>query len=129
MSGRIIVAALLAAIIATPVAAQDANGKWVANIETPQGPFQMNFNFVANGASLTGDMSNEFMGTTPIADGKVDGGNLSFKLTMQGGPNGPMTINYKGSVTGDSMALTSTFEGAPPGGGPAEQQLTLTRAP
>jgi hypothetical protein len=39
-----------------------------------------------------------------------------------------MTINYKGMVKGDELALTSTFEGTPPGGGPAEQNLTATRA-
>ena len=78
--------------------------------------------------NLTGAMSNEFMGATPISDGMVDGDNVSFKLTMQGGPGGAMTINYKGMIHGDELHVTSTIEGAPPGGGPAEQTFVATRA-
>jgi hypothetical protein len=38
-----------------------------------------------------------------------------------------MTVSYKGVVKGDELALTSKFEGAPPGGGPAEQSFTAQR--
>jgi hypothetical protein len=39
-----------------------------------------------------------------------------------------MNISYTGLVKGDELELTSKFEGAPPGGGPAEMTLTATRA-
>jgi hypothetical protein len=116
------------ALIAIPATAQDAAGKWNASVDTPNGPFALVFEFTVDGEKLAGSMSNEFMGATPITDGTVKGGELTFKLKMEGGPNGAMTINYKGMVKGDELALTSTFEGAPPGGGPAEQTLTATRA-
>ncbi|HLF11329.1 MAG TPA: hypothetical protein VJA26_08940 [Gammaproteobacteria bacterium] len=96
-------------------------------METPQGPFQMLFEFVVDGGNLTGSMSNDFMGAMPISEGAIQGNELSFKLTFQGGPDGPMTISYKGTVKGDELALTSKFEGTPPGGGLAEVALTATR--
>lgn len=87
----------------------------------------MVFDFEVDGNTLSGTMSNDFMGSVPIADGMINGNELSFKLSLEFGPGGAMTINYKGMVDGDTMKLTSTFEGAPPGGGPAEQELTATR--
>jgi hypothetical protein len=50
-----------------------------------------------------------------------------MRPSYDGGPNGPMTISYTGTVDGDELALVSKFEGAPPGGGPAEQTLAATR--
>jgi len=121
--------AALVALVALPAAAQDAVGKWNASVDTPNGPFAMVFEFLVDAAGkLTGSMSNDFMGSTPIKDGMLNGNDLSFKLTFEGGPNGPMTISYTGTVNGDEVALVSKFEGAPPGGGPAEQTLTATRA-
>jgi len=128
MKGRSLAVGMTAALIALPALAEDAAGRWNASVETPQGPFSMVFEFAVDGSQLTGTMSNDFMGATPISDGMVEGDELSFKLSFEGGPGGTMTINYKGKVEGDELVLTSTFEGAPPGGGPAEQTLTATRA-
>lgn len=126
---RLGLAAILA-LMALPAAAQQGvAGKWNVSVDTPNGPFQMVFEFAVDGDHLTGTMSNDFVGTTPISEGMIKGNEVSFKLALQGGPNGQaMTIDYKGMVKGDELALTSTFEGAPPNGGPAEQKLTATRA-
>lgn len=122
---------LFFALGAQAALAQEAvTGKWNASVNTPQGPFDLVFNLKAEGSTLSGSMANAFTGETPISEGTVDGNNLSFKLVipaMQGGPGGNMIIHYTGSVDGDTMNLTSTVEGAPPGGGPAEQTLTATR--
>jgi hypothetical protein len=72
-------------------------------------------------------MQNEFFGATPISDGVVNGNDISFKITFEGGPS-PMTISYKGTVDGDELAITSKFEGTPPPGGEAETSFTATRA-
>lgn len=125
---RLFAVALLTTV-AAPAFAAGVTGKWNLSVETPNGPFTMVFDLVAEGAKLTGAMSNEFMGNTPISDGTVNGNKVAFKMTIQGGPNGPMTINYSGEVAGDSMALTSKMEGAVPEGAPAEQQVTLQRIP
>lgn len=126
---RILFLAGFLALAAGPAMAGDGvAGKWNASIDTPQGAFAMVFDFAVDGMALSGTMSNDFMGATPISDGKVDGDNVSFKLSIQGGPGGAMTIDYKGMVKGDELTLTSTFEGTPPGGGPASQTFKATRA-
>jgi hypothetical protein len=129
MNIRSLVSAALIALVALPAAAQNAVGKWNASVETPNGPFAMVFEFLVDAAgNLTGSMFNDFMGATPIKDGVIDGNDLSFKLTFEGGPNGPMTFSYTGAVNGDELALVSKFEGTPAPGVPAEATLTATRA-
>lgn len=120
--------ASILALAGLPAAAQQVEGTWNASVETPNGPMQFTFDLDVEGDELTGSMSNEFMGETPISNGMVDGNEVSFSLTIEGGPGGSMTINYEGEVEGDELMLTSTFEDGPPGGGPAEQTLTATRA-
>ena len=122
---------LAGSFLALPVLAQQgAAGKWNASVETPQGPFAFTFEFAVDAAGkLTGSMNNEFIGAIPIKDGVAKGNDVSFKLSIAGAPDGSvMNISYTGTVKGDELALTSKFEGTPPGGGPAETKLTATRA-
>jgi hypothetical protein len=114
------------ALASFTVSAQGAAGKWDASIETQQGAMTMSFEFAVDGNNLTGSISNSMMGATPISEGKIDGNNLSFVVSMQG-PNGAMTINYKGVVNGDEMTLTRTLQN-PPEGMPAERTFTAKRA-
>lgn len=129
MTTRSLVLGAALALLALPgVAQQGAAGKWNASVDTPQGPFAFVFEFLVDAAGkLTGSMQNDFMGSIPIKDAVLNGNELAFKLTFDGF-DGAMTINYKGVVKGDELTLTSKFEGAPPGGGPAEQTFTATRA-
>lgn len=129
MSIRKFAVAATLALLAVPAMADGIAGKWNASVATDQGPFALVFEFAVDGGKLTGSMSNDFIGAIPIADGTVKGNDIAFKLTINidGGP-GPMNISYTGTVKGDELALKSKFEGAPPGGGPAEQELTATRA-
>jgi hypothetical protein len=118
----------LATLLTLPVAAQSAAGKWNASVNTEFGPFAFVFEFIVDAAGkLTGAMQNEFIGAIPIAEGAIKGNDISFKLTIEGGPEGPMTINYTGTVKGDELELTSKFEGTPPPGGQAETKFTATR--
>ncbi len=124
---RLTVAALLACFAFAASAQQGPSGKWNGSVPTEQGPFALTFEFAVDGSTLTGNMANEFMGATPIADGTVKGNDVAFVLKISG-DFGNFVINYTGTVAGDEMKLKSKFEGAPPGGGPAEQELVLTRA-
>jgi hypothetical protein len=125
---RLFVLGVVTALLALPSVAQDVAGKWNASIDTPNGPFAFAFEFLVDAAGkLTGSMQNEFFGATPISDGVINGNEISFKLTFQGGPE-PMTVSYKGTVNGDELAITSKFEGTPPPGGQAEASFTATRA-
>lgn len=126
---RSFVLGLVTALIALPSVAQDAVGRWNASVDSPNGPFAFVFEFAVDAAGkLTGSWQNEFFGSVPISDGMVNGNDISFKLTFEGGPGGPMTLSYMGKVNGDELALTSKFEGTPPPGSPAETSFTATRA-
>lgn len=119
--------AAVVALLALPAAAQnDVEGKWNASIETPQGSMEMVFNLMVENGELKGSLSNDF-GETPISEGMVDGNEVAFKIMIEGGPGGAMTINYKGMVEDDTLKLTSTFEGGGPQGG-GESTLTAMRA-
>jgi len=115
-------------LVSLAASGQEATGRWNASIETDQGAFSMVFEFIVEGMTLLGTMSNEFIGSTPISDGTTNGKDVAFKLKLEGGPDGPVTISYKGTINGDQLSLTSKFEGAPPAGGPAELTFTATRA-
>ena len=130
MARRYLGIAAALALFALPLAAQTGvAGKWNASVDTPNGPFMLVFEFIVEAAGkLTGSLQNEFIGSIPIKDGTVNGNDITFKLSIEGGPNGTMNIGYKGTVKGDELSLTSKFEGEVPGGGPAEQSVKLTRA-
>jgi hypothetical protein len=128
MKIRSLTLGLAAALLSLPALADQVSGKWNLSIDTPQGPFTMVFDLKADGGKLTGSMSNDFMGVTQISDGTVMGNDLAFRLTLDGGPGGPMTINYKGTVKGDDLTLVSKFEGTPPPGAEGEQTAVAKRA-
>ena len=124
----LLLGSLLVLLAQAAAAQQPAAGKWNATVETPGGPFTLVFDFLVDAAgTLTGTLTLDFLGAVPIQEGVATGTDVSFKLTIEGAPTGPMTIGYKGTVKGDELALTSKFEGTPPEGAQAEQSFTATR--
>ena len=69
---------LLILVFCLTASAIDISGTWKAAIEIPNGPLQTTFQLKMDGNKLTGSTSNEFMGEAAIADGKVEGDDLSF---------------------------------------------------
>ena len=121
MKIRAFVFVVIAALAASPAAAQrSVAGKWYAALGGV--PVQFDFSVDADGR-LTGAMSSDFTGRTPIADGAVKGDELSFTVRMA---IGARTINYKGIVNGDELALAGKDASPPPAGG-ADQTFTATR--
>lgn len=94
-------------------AAADVTGKWTADIPGRNGNTQTTtFNLKADGAKLTGSVENQ-RGASDIADGKVDGDNISFVQVMNFGGN-EMKMNFKGVVKGDTIEFTREVEGRGP---------------
>jgi hypothetical protein len=106
---------LLLGFAAVAVAA-DITGRWIGKISTPNGEFELVYQFQAQGTTLTGSLATP-NGDIPLQDGKIEGDNVSFTM-----PFGNNSIAYTGTVHGDSMVLTSKW---PQG----ERQMTLVRAP
>jgi autotransporter translocation and assembly factor TamB len=97
--------------------AADVSGKWVAQVPGRNGQTrEVTFNLKADGNNLTGTVSGR-RGDTPIADGKIDGDNVSFTQTLEFGGNTVKFI-YKGKISGDEIKFTRERDGGE--GEPAE---------
>jgi hypothetical protein len=86
------------------------DGTWSGTLSTPNGDFPQVFKLKADGAKLSGTMAG-FDGTDiAIADGKVDGANISFSVTLDVGGNS-ITLNYKGVVADDQIVFSGDAMG------------------
>lgn len=100
---------LLLALTALAFAA-DASGKWTAQVPGRNGQTAENtFNLKVEGDKVTGTITSP-QGETAIADGKVNGDDISFSVTREVQGN-TFKIVYKGKVKGDEIAFTRTIEG------------------
>ena len=79
--------------------AQDINGKWKGQMESPNGPMDLVFNFKASGDSLTGSVEGP-MGELPISNGKISGNTFFFQVNA-----GEMTISHQCTTMGDSISM------------------------
>jgi hypothetical protein len=93
--------------------AASVDGKWTAEVPGRNGTQTNTFTFKSAGSKLEGTVTTQ-RGDTPIADGKVDGDNISFSQKLSFGGN-DISINYKGVVKGDTIEMTREVEGR---GGP-----------
>jgi hypothetical protein len=109
MNMRTIVMGLMLA--AASCFAADVDGKWTGNMATPNGDVPVNFTFKAEGAALSGTTTGPD-GDIKIADGKVDGNNVSFSVSFDFGGM-PFTMNYKGVVAKDQIKFTIDVFGMP----------------
>jgi hypothetical protein len=79
--------------------AQDINGKWKGQMQSPNGPMDLVFNFKANGDSLSGTVEGP-MGELLISNGKINGSTFFFQVNA-----GEMTISHQCTVMGDSISM------------------------
>lgn len=92
--------------------AADVDGKWSGTFSTPGGDFPVAFTFKADGAMLVGSTTGPDGMEIRIADGKVDGKNISFSITVDVGGM-TLTINYKGVVSPQEIKFTVDLMGMP----------------
>lgn len=98
---------LLSILLAITVAASaaDVTGKWLASIAGRNGQArEQSFNFKADGAKLTGTVSGRQGAETTIADGKIDGDNISFVVKMERNGN-TIEQKYSGTISGDELKI------------------------
>jgi hypothetical protein len=98
-------------LIASFAVAADIDGKWTGEVDFGGQKMPVEYNFKANGTTLTG--STPMMDQTmQIKDGKIEGNNISFSVTFGEGDQG-MKIAYKGVLGGDQLKLTFDMMGTP----------------
>jgi hypothetical protein len=84
----------------------DPSGNWKGTADFGGNAIERTFTFKVDGKKLTGETSSEMMGKSVIADGVIDGDDVSFAITgnIQGNE---IKIHYKGKIHGDEMKLTA----------------------
>lgn len=97
---------------AAPASAADVDGKWSGSIDAGQGPINILFTFKADGTTLTGSTTGPDGMEVALRDGKIDGNNLTFKVTLDFGGM-PLELSYKGVMSGKDMKVTIDFMGMP----------------
>jgi hypothetical protein len=98
-------------LLAVSAFAADVDGKWSGTISTPNGDFPQTFTFKAEGAKLTGSLELMPGMAVPISDGKVDGNNISFTVSLDFGM--PFTLTYTGVVSGSELKIKGDAGGMP----------------
>ena len=97
---------ILLVVFALAGFAADLNGTWKVKAEGPNGTLERTFTFKAEGAKLTGETVSSMMGKSAIENGKIDGDNFTFTITVKFQDN-EMKVNYKGTVSGDNIKMTA----------------------
>ena len=82
-------------------------GSWEMSIETPRGTMTQTLTLQQDGSTLKGTLKGQ-RGEAPVT-GSVTGNKISFTVTRDT-PNGSFTIEYSGTVDGDSMTGTAHSE-------------------
>ena len=105
----------------------DIDGKWSGQYNSGMGdPMTLVYTFKADGNTLTGTSLGGPDTEVPIKEGKIDGNNISFVVTVDFGGQ-EMKFNYKGILKGDEIELSFEMAGMPPMEGAAPQKFTLKR--
>ena len=79
--------------------AQEINGTWKGQMQSPNGPMDLTFQFKVSGDSLKGTVVSP-MGELPISKGKINGKMFSFDVNA-----GDFTINHQCTLMSDSIVM------------------------
>jgi hypothetical protein len=114
---RIVFVCLILGVLVCAAFAADVTGRWTAQVAgtTFDGSAittEDTFVFKAAGVKLTGTasiprLSGQEAGSYPIAEGKVDGNNISFIVPTHDGIN----VYFKGKVSGDTIEFSRSRDG------------------
>ena len=116
MTKKLLFVSTILLAFALAATAADVSGKWVFEQAGRQGgnPTKVTLNLKAEGGMLSGTLSRPGRDgnamESQITDGKVDGNNISFKVSQQFGGN-TMTSEYAGTLSGDDLKLKITRPG------------------
>jgi hypothetical protein len=110
---RYIGCALALLLIAGFAFGADVDGKWTGSIAGMDGNnINIGYTFKADGTTLTGTTSGPDGKEIAIKDGKINGNNITFSVSLDFGGQ-EMKIDYKGVVAPDQIKLTFDMMGQP----------------
>jgi len=106
---RFIFCLVLFGCLTSLLLAADVTGKWAAQSEN--GPSWI-FNLKSEGSKVTGTIQGNDGKHRPVKEGKLEGSGISFSVDSEWQGN-PITLVFKGKVSGDEMQLrVDTKDGA-----------------
>jgi hypothetical protein len=79
--------------------AQDINGKWKGQMQSPEGAMDIIFNFKVSADTLTGSVESP-MGELPFSNGKVKDNTFSFDVSFN-----EMAISHQCTILADSISM------------------------
>lgn len=86
--------------------AQNAiDGNWKGSRETPNGTFEINYTFKAEGNALKGVWKTQF-GESNLENGKIDGKKFSYSVSIN-----DMKLEYTGEVINDNEIVIKSERG------------------
>ena len=94
--------------LAAPFAAS-VDGNWSGSVPGPNGDITLGFVFKADGDKLNGSMIGLDGNPIPIANGKIDGNNIAFTVTINMGNT--VDIGFKGVVGEEDIKMSGDFQG------------------
>lgn len=80
---RAVLAVVMTIGMAASAFAADVTGKWVGNVETPNGPIELTYDLKADGETLNGTVASA-MGSLPLNKGKIAGKVLTYEVALEG---------------------------------------------
>jgi hypothetical protein len=133
MTKKLLFASTILLVYAFGALAADVTGKWTGQVAGRNGPQDITLNLKSEGAKLTGTVLGGGGGRgggggaampREISDGKVDGDNISFKVSFDAGGQ-VRTTTYTGTVVGGEINMKSTREGQ---NGPQTAEFKVKKA-
>ena len=111
---KVLITSMLMLVLCVPAFAADIDGKWTGTVQGPAGDTPVSFTFKADGTKLTGSTPSPLGGPdVAITEGKIDGKNITFKISLDFGAGMPFDFDYKGVVSATDLKLTTEFAGMP----------------
>jgi hypothetical protein len=89
----------------TSFAQNKIDGNWKGTRETPNGTFEINYTFKAEGTALTGTWKTQF-GEAKLENGKIDGKKFSYTVSIN-----DMKLEYTGEVLSDNELSVKSERG------------------
>jgi hypothetical protein len=114
---KVVIFGALTALACVLTLGADIDGKWTVQTQGRNGAQTQTLTLKFDGSTLTGSLQGGRGGAVDIAEGKVDGANVSFKVTRAARNGGNQTTTYTGTLAGDDLKLTISRPAGGGGGG------------
>jgi hypothetical protein len=89
----------------TAFAQNTIDGEWKGTRETPNGAFEINYTFKAEGSVLKGTWKTQF-GEAPVENGKIEGKKFSYTISFN-----ENVINNTGEILNENEILVKNERG------------------